>query len=189
MPPDHGHCGTCNKKECGSHSTWISCDCCKKWYHNQCQNLVKSEVTIITRRVSKGVKWFFTICLPSLLIKNSTQKSPVSTTDDKLDQISMSIQILTEKLHDQIAKIEEQDKSYAEVLKANIDSFQKNVQVNTKTQTILQKSLDAPDTEYRKLNAILYVLTKEQDKTAIDQVVELKKIALLGPTPHRKHSD
>ena len=101
----------------------------------------------------------------------------------------MSIQILTEKLHDQIAKIEEQDKSYAEVLKANIDSFQKTVQVNTKTQTILQKSLDAPDTEYRKLNAILYVLTKEQDKTAIDQVVELKKIALLGPTPHRKHSD
>lgn len=92
--------------------------------------------------------------------------------DDKLDQITMSINSIAERLENQATKFQEHEKTYAEILKANSDNIQKSLRVNTNAQTILQKTLDKSDVESRKLNAILYGLPEEENKSASDQVRE-----------------
>lgn len=180
MPPkkDDECCKSCNKKESNvSQFIWISCDCCKMWYHSQCQNLNKSEANLITKSdtVNKGVKWFCVGCLPSLVIQNSNQQGSKLSTKAKLDQITLSIQSLNEKIEHQATKFEEHEKSYAEVLKVNSDNIKKTLNVNTNTQTILQKTLDISDAESRKLNAILYGLPEDNNKSALNQVTEFLK--------------
>lgn len=51
----------------------IQCDCCSAWYHSSCQNLTKTEATLISDRENKGIKWVCGVCKPMLIMKTTDQ--------------------------------------------------------------------------------------------------------------------
>ena len=152
----------------------IECDCCQLWYHSSCQSLSKTEATLVSEGVEKGIRWFCYTCSPDLIVKTTKR---AETTDDKLDAIQKSIRELSDKVENNVKTLP--DGSYSDVLKTNTDAIVKTVEQNTdqvkRQQLLLQRTIDQADTESRKLNAILYGLAESNKERVIDLVNEFMK--------------
>lgn len=174
MPPKINYkCAKCNKRaEDQKCHLMIECDCCGSWYHSLCQNLTKTEATLISDGEGKGIKWFCHICSSTLIIKTSTQ---ARTTDEKLDAISQSIKELTSKVENN-RNTPVPEKLYSEALKTNTETIMKCIDENTshiKWQgQLVQQSIEHTKVESRKVNAILHGLPEKTDKSVDDQVSE-----------------
>lgn len=171
MPPKLSDCcRVCNKKDLNN-QVMISCDSCSLWYHNQCQNLTKPEVNLVSKAEDRGVKWFCNTCRPSLMITTTDQ---ATTTDEKLDKITLSIKVLNEKIDQQSNQVQTYDQSYSDALKVNAENLKKSVDANAqnivKSQAMLQQSLDVTDAEARKVNAIIYGLPADNTKSVMAQL-------------------
>lgn len=163
---DGTKCAHCKKKpEEQKCHLMIECDCCNLWYHTQCQNLSKTEASLISEGVDKGIIWLCTTCKPTAVIKST---KTAKTTDEKLDAISSSIKILQEKLDHANTVHPVPDTPYRDALQS-----MKAVEENTKRQQILlQKSIETNEAENRKTNAILYGIPETTEKSVLDQVQE-----------------
>ena len=182
-------CQKCSKDEI-ENQVMISCDCCELWFHNQCQNLNKTEANLIAKGMSKGIKWFCTSCCPSLMVMKSNQKT--KTTDERLDMIALSIKSLNDKMSSTTSARSVTDRnapeqSYYQALMSNIESMNKAVNANKqnirKSQDFLQQTLDQSDAEARKVNAILYGINEVEQTKAIEQVKELLNNECFSKSP------
>ena len=155
----------------------IECDCCNLWYHTQCQNLSKTEASLISEGADKGIIWLCTACKPTAIIKPKPT-SKAESTDEKLEFIKDSIKKLQDKLEQNVNKVSTTpETSYRDALQS-----MKVVEESTKQQQILlQKSIENTENENRKVNAILYGLEETLDISVIDQVKEfMKKDCFVG---------
>ena len=184
-------CNTCKDKDCKVTNTkgetqvldakWIQCDSCKGWHHGMCQNLAKSEVNTIIKLEIKGVRWFCDECRSKPICANTsnTDIPLVNSLDERFNRIEQQMHKLTSSITSQESrldtKLEMIEKSYASVLKSNTENIQKSIEVNSSAKTILQKSLAQTENETRKLNAILYGLPEEKDKSSAEQIKEFMK--------------
>ena len=97
-------CGSCHEKgPLKSAMGWVSCDKCAKWYHGECQGLVKKEVTKAESLLkSKGFMWLCTPCRMDMLDQSGTSQTTVSQSAPALPQMAE----LSAQLKAGLAKIE-----------------------------------------------------------------------------------
>ena len=117
-------CGTCNEKKCYTQVTtttseqqssqkkqhrkeidskWIMCDNCCMWYHGNCQGIESEVVIVITDLDKLGVKWFCTICIPTLSSTKPTGQNGLETIEQikTIEQMLVSINKNVEHLQQQ----------------------------------------------------------------------------------------
>ena len=186
-PKSSDKCPTCNNSKNASarrdqQQVMISCDCCEKWFHNQCQNLTEQEANLVGKGASRGIKWFCNRCNPSLMIMANDDKTQKKSTEEKIDFIAICVKNLNEKISQPLLNgnsasniqppIDEQP--YYKALMTNIDNINKAVSDNkeniNQSKNILQQTLDQSDAEIRKLNAVLYGLEEKEDQKTSDLI-------------------
>ncbi|KAF6020658.1 hypothetical protein EB796_000878 [Bugula neritina] len=155
----------------------IECDCCQSWYHSVCQNLSKTEATLISEGVDKGIKWFCHICKPNWIVKTNNQQG--KSTEEKLDAINFTLKELAEKIDHHKSNLAGPERSYSEALKSHTERIVKTLDENTNNvkqqHLLLQQTMNQTDAESRKTNAILYGIKETPGQAVIEQVHEFMK--------------
>ena len=78
-----GECGKC-KKGSQAGSSWIQCDTCDLWYHNECSGL---PVDLIPQLNSTKVKYLLSrcaVCVQKRNLQVSTRKANEDSIEDSL---------------------------------------------------------------------------------------------------------